>query len=1077
LRNILVLTLIASALCISVTAAMAQSVADSSAVSGLGIRNIGSAAMSGRIAAIAGRQEKDGKITLFIGAASGGVWKSQDGGTSFKPVFDREPVQSIGAIALDPTNPKVVWVGTGESWTRNSVSIGDGIYKSTDGGETWTNMGLPNSERITRIVVDPKDGNTVYACVPGKLWSDSADRGLYKTTDAGQSWSLILKGGNLSTGCSSVTLNPRDPDKILAGMWDFRRKGWTFRSGGDGPTAPSSSGLFHSTDGGQSWTAMTAETNKGLPTTPWGRIEVVYAPSDPDRVYAFIENVRSALYVSNDGGSTWGERDRSRNMVWRPFYFSRLVIDPTNPDRLFKMNLTLIASEDGGKSFTQAGGDNGHGDWHDVWINPENPKQVIGGDDGGLWLSYDGGVKWWKGGNLPISQFYHVSVDDKDPYQVYGGLQDNSVWVGDSAYPGGISNSRWENLLGGDGFFAFADPTDPNFVYGESQGGYIARVNRKTLEQRDIQPKANYHEKLRFNWNTPVALSPNDKGTLYIGAQFLFRSRDHGVNWERISPDLTTNDPEMQKQEQSGGITVDNSAAETHTTIYSISESPKNHGVIWVGTDDGNVQLTRDAGKTWANAVSNIEGLPKGNWISWVEADRYDPATAYVTVDRHNFGDMAPYVYRTRNYGKTWEPLITPATQSVRGYAHVVKEDPKSPNILYVGTESGLFISLDGGASWAAFAPNNFPHVAVRDLAFQTRDDDLVIATHGRGIWIVDDISPLRALRPQTMAQEATLIPGRPAQQRIEGNGGWANGDAVYSGQNPADGVTITYYQKARQVIGRLKLDVLDAKGNLVTTLPASNRKGLNRVVWSMREDPPQTPPGATLVYNATRGPRVLPGTYTIRLTKGANVYTMPFNIGLDRRTTFTVADRKAQYDAAKRVSGLFGRMSTLSGKIVEVREGAQADAAKLPEGDALRQQLETLADEADALRKKIVATTEGGAITGEERLREHMDFVYGAIMSVEDKPTPYQVARINVLEHELKDVEDQFAELEKGELATVNSHLREKGLEQIALVDSPAGFAGGGGPARALASGLIGLRVFDVGSLQAEAGDRDERD
>ncbi len=1054
----------------------AQAAVESSTISGLGIRNIGSAAMSGRIAAIAGRQEKDGKITLFVGAASGGIWKSQDSGTTFKPVFDREPVQSIGAIALDPTDPKVVWVGTGESWTRNSVSIGDGIYKSTDGGETWTNMGLPNSERITRIVVDPEDDNVVYACVPGKLWSDSADRGLYKTTDGGTSWSLILRGGNLSTGCSSITLDPNNSNEMLAGMWDFRRKGWTFRSGGDGPTAHSSSGLFHSTDGGRSWTEMTAATNKGLPTTPWGRVEVVYAPSDANRVYAFIENMRSALFVSNDGGASWEERDRSRNMVWRPFYFSRLVIDPTNPDRLFKMNLGLIASEDGGKSFTDASGGNGHGDWHDVWINPKNPREVIGGDDGGLWLSYDGGVKWWKGTNLPISQFYHVAVDDKDPFQVYGGLQDNSVWVGDSAYPGGITNGRWENLLGGDGFFALPDPTDPNFVYGEYQGGFVSRVNRKTLEQRDIQPKANYHEKLRFNWNTPMALSPTDKGTLYIGAQFLFRSRDHGVNWERISPDLTTNNPEMQKQEESGGITVDNSEAEMHTTIYSISESPKNHSVVWVGTDDGNVQVTRDAGKHWTNTAHSIPGLPDGTWISWVEASRHDPGTAYITVDRHNFGDMAPYVYRTRNYGASWEPLITPSTANVRGFAHVVKEDPKSPGILYVGTEFGLFVSLDGGASWAEFVPNNFPHVAVRDIAFQTRDDDIVLATHGRGIWIVDDLAPLRTLGSAMLSQDAALISGRAQQQRIEGNGGWANGDAAYSGQNPPDGITINYYQKARQVIGRLKLEILDAKGKLVTTLPASNRKGLNRVVWSMREDAPHTPPGANLVFNATRGPRVMPGTYTIRLTKGSSVYTMPYSIVLDRRATFTIADRKAQHDTAERVSGLFGRMSILAGKIVEVRDGAKTAAAKVPESDALRGDLDRLADDADALRKKIVATKEGGAITGEERLREHMDYVYGAIMSTEDRPTPYQLARVDALEHELRDVENDFAAFTKGELAAVNGKLKAKGIEEIAVLEPELEPAGGGGEARAVASSLIGLHMFDA-QLRAEVVDRAERD
>ncbi len=884
----------------------------------------------------------------------------------------------------------------------------------------------------------------------------------------------MLKGRNLSTGCSSVTLNPKNPDELLAGMWDFRRKGWTFRSGGDGPTAPSSSGLFHSTDGGRSWTELTAQTSKGLPKTPWGRVEVVYAPSNPARVYAFIENVRSALYVSDDGGNTWQERDRSRNMVWRPFYFARLVVDPTNPDRLFKMNLTLIASEDGGKSFTEAGGGS-HGDWHDVWINPANPKQVIGGDDGGLWISYDGGVKWWKGENLPISQFYHVSVDDKDPYQIYGGLQDNSVWVGDSAYPGGITNSRWENLYNGDGFFAFPDPSDSNFVYAEYQGGYMGRVNRKTLEARDIQPKANYHEKLRFNWNTPIALSPTDRNTVYVGAQVLFRSRDHGVNWERISPDLTTNDPEMQKQEESGGITVDNSEAEMHTTIYSISESPKNHAVIWVGTDDGNVQVTRDGGKSWTNTVANIPNLPKGNWISWVEASRYDPATAYVTVDRHNFGDMAPYVYRTRDYGRTWSALITPQTTGVRGYAHVVKEDPKSPNIVFVGTEFGLYVSLDSGFSWAAFRPNNFPAVAVRDLAFQTRDDDLVIATHGRGIWIIDDISPLRALRPATLETEATLIAGRKAQQRIESNGGWANGDAQYSGQNPADGAVITYYQKARQVIGRLKIEILNAQDKVISTVPPSNRKGLNRVVWTMRDDPPQTPPGATLVFNATRGPRVPPATYTVRVTKGSNVYRMPLAVGLDRRATFKLADRMAQYAAAKRVSALFGRMSGLAAKIVEVREGADARAAGLPPNDGLRHDLDALAQDADALRKKIVATKEGGAITGEERLREHLDYVYGAIMSVEDRPTPYQMARVDVLEHELRDVENAFAALEKTKLAAVNSSLKNKGLAEITVAElAPSAEDTGGGVAGQVAGKLVGLRLFDFSVLRAEAAERD---
>jgi photosystem II stability/assembly factor-like uncharacterized protein len=1049
---------------------------DSSAVSGLGIRNIGSAEMSGRIAAIAGRHEKDGKTTLYVGAASGGVWKSLDGGTTFEPIFDKESVQSIGAIALDPTRPDTVWVGTGESWTRNSVSVGDGIYKSTDGGENWTNVGLPNSERIVRIIVSPKDGNVVYACVPGKLWSDSADRGLYRTTDGGAHWSLVLKGPNLSTGCSSVTMDPVHPNVLLAGLWDFRRKGWTFRSGGDGPTAPSGSGLYRSADGGTTWSKMTAATNAGLPKGPWGRIEVAIAPSRANVVYAFIESPRSALYASSDGGKTWEERDRSQRMVWRPFYFGRLVVDPTDDQRLFKMNLTIIASEDGGRSFAATGGGS-HGDWHDIWIDPTNSKHIVGGDDGGLWLSYDGGSKWWKGANLPISQFYHVSVDDKDPYQVYGGLQDNSSWVGDSSYPGGVTNSRWENLGGGDGFWSFPDPKDPNFTYTESQGGSIVRVNRTTLASRDIQPRAGYGEKLRWNWNSPMALSPNDPGTIYLGAQFLFRSRDQGNTWDRISPDLTTNDPEKQKQEESGGITVDNSAAETHTTIYSISESPKDGKVIWAGTDDGNVQVTRDGGSTWTNVAANIGGVPKASWVSWVEASRYDPATAYVTLDRHTFGDMGTYLYRTTDYGKTWAPLVTPATAGVRGYAHVIKEDTQVRDLLFLGTEFGLWVSVDAGRSWAAFRPGNFPAVAVRDIAIQSRDSDLVLATHGRGIWIVDDLTPLRAMTPQTLESDVQLLPGRPVQQRIEANGGWSQGDAAFTGDDPADGATISYYLKKRSVIGKLTLDILDSSGTVVDSVVPGKRKGLNRVVWSMRTKPPAVPPASQIAGSSTQGPRFLPGTYTVRLTDAGKIYTEPLTVGLDRRATYTLADRKAQFDEANRVKALFGRMTALVGEIAGIRAQAAGDGAKLPAGDPLRPELATLSDRFDDLRKLVVATKEGGAITGEVRLREKADDVYGAIMASDGAPAPYLVARVDALGRELDDVETSFAALVSKQLPQTNEKLKAKALPPlaVAVAAAPDAEVARGGPVDALFAGMLGSRFR--GSLAGVMGDARERD
>src|SRR5437667_1243537 len=550
---------LASLFLCSISVYTADAPFSSASISGLGARNIGSAAMSGRISAIAGVREPSGKITLFVGSASGGVWKSDDSGTRYRPIFDEQAVQSIGAIALDPKNSKNVWVGTGEPWTRNSVSIGDGIYKSSDGGETWTHSGLEKSERIAKIAVSPKNSDTVFAAVPGALWSDSTDRGLYKTTDDGKTWNQVLKGANLSAGCTDIAIDPANPDIMFAAMWDFRRKGWEYRSGGDSPTAPSASGLFRSSDGGNTWTEITPEANKGFPKKPYGRLAVAIAPSNPKRVYAFVESPESALFVSDDGGATWDKRDKSQWMVWRPFYFANLIVDPKNPDRVFKTDGSLIVSEDGGKSFSGVGGfGRMHGDVHNVWIDPTNTQVVFSGDDGGMWYSYNGGAKWWKAGNLPGSQFYHVSVDDKDPYRVYGGLQDNSSFVCESQYPGGVTNSRWENMYNGDGFWMFPDPADSNYIYAEYQGGEIGRVNRNTDEARNIKPRPNYKEKLRFNWNTPIALSPNDKGTIYIGAQFLFRSRDHGQNWERISPDLTTNDPHKQKQEQSSGVTLDN---------------------------------------------------------------------------------------------------------------------------------------------------------------------------------------------------------------------------------------------------------------------------------------------------------------------------------------------------------------------------------------------------------------------------------------------------------------------------------------------------------------------------------------
>jgi len=632
-----------------------------------------------------------------------------------------------------------------------------------------------------------------------------------------------------------------------------------------------------------------------------------------------------------------------------------------------------------------------------------------------------------------------VSVDDADPYQVYGGLQDNSCWVGQSEYPGGITNAQWENVFNGDGFYTFVDPADPDYIYAEYQGGYVGRVNRHTLEARIIQPKPNYKEKLRFNWNTPLVASPNEKGTIYIGAQFLFRSRDHGQSWERISPDLSTNDPEKQKQEQSGGVTIDNSAAEMHTTIFSISESPKDKNLIWAGTDDGNLQLTRDGAKTWNNVVGNIQGLPKNSWARWVQASNFDPGTAYAAFDRHTFGDFAPYVYKTTDYGQSWKPLVTPQdVKGVRGYAHVIKEDLAQPNLLFLGTEFGLFVSIDGGDSWAQYKGSRFPAVPVLDLAIQPRTNDLVLATHGRGIWIIDDITPLRSLTPDLLTKEASFVASRPVQQqRIESTGGWPNGAAVFTGDNPPDAAVITYYQKSRHLFGKLKIEVLDASGKVVDSLPASKRPGLNRVTWSMHEKPPRVPPAAQIASSGTTGPRVLPGTYTVRLTKNDKPYETKLTVALDRRNKFSAADRKAQFDAAQKVRALFDDESALMDRILALRAGLAKSEQALATDEATGSVIKDFDGKVDAVRKQIVATTEGGAITGEERLREHTDQLYGAILSYEGKPADYQIARIDSLRRELADATKDFEGLLTNELPKLNDQLKAKG--QPAIEPPPA--------------------------------------
>ena len=988
---------------------------DSNTFGGLQARALGPAVMSGRIAAL--DAVGGDSMTVWVGAASGGVWKSRDGGVSFKPVFDEHP-QSIGAIKIDPTNPDVVWVGTGESWTRNSVSVGTGVYKTEDGGDSWKLVGLEDTERIAAIVVDPSEPDTVYVCATGHLWNANDERGVYRTTDGGASWDRVLHVDE-NTGCSSLDVDPQEPSILYAGMWQFRRYPDFFESGGPG------SGLYKTTDGGDDWKRLT----EGLPGGELGRIAVAVAPSRPSVVYATVEAEDTALYRSDDLGESWAEVSTATVVTGRPFYFSLLQVDPDDFDRVYKPGFMLGVSTDGGKTFGTLGGGT-HPDHHALWINPEDPRHLMLGTDGGLYISYDRGNAWGFVRDLPISQFYRVSYDLDFPYNVYGGLQDNGSWAGPSRSVGGIENRDWRNIGFGDGFYAFRDPTDPDFVYSEYQGGNVKRRQLSTGEIQDIRPYEGEDDpEYRFNWNTPLYPSPNKQGRLYLGGQFLFRSDDRGRSWERISPDLTTDDPEKQRQEESGGLSIDNSTAENHCTIYAVSESPRDARMVWVGTDDGNLQLTRDDGETWENVVGNIPGLPEGTWVSSVEASRHADGTAYATFDGHRTGDMAPYVFRTTDHGKTWKSLVT---DTVEGYALVLREDLENPKLLFLGTEFGLFVTLDGGEHWARFE-GNVPKVGVRDIAIHPREPDLIVATHGRGIYILDDITPLRALTQKILESDAAFLPSGKAIMAISASAqGWSGPDE-FVGRNPPQAAWITYYLKKRHIFGDLKVEVYDADGNLLKTLPGGKRRGINRVAWPMRLEPPKVPPANSLVP-AFQGPRVAEGTFTVKLVKGKTTLTGTVDLVPDPRTPHSAEDRAFQQQTSMRLYHMLERLTWVVDTLIELREGAEEAADGLKEKDRLRETLTEYAEGLEEFRSTIVATSEAGRLSGEEKLREKLGELYGNVVGYDGRPTDSQLARIDVLAGQLDDAVEAFDVIAGVDLDSINSKLAKRELEKLQL-------------------------------------------
>lgn len=951
-------------------------------------RHIGPALMSGRINDLE-VHPVNSKI-IYVGSAGGGVWKSNDGGASFNPIFD-DYCQSIGAIELDPNDPdNTIYVGTGETWTRNSVTIGDGLYRSVDGGATWKKLGLENSERIANILVNPKNSMEIYVGVLGALWGDSEERGVYKSKDGGATWTRLLFIDQ-KTGCADLVMDPNDPNTLYASMWEFRRTGWSFTSGG------SNSALYKSTDGGTIWNKI----QSGFPDGDLGRLGIAVAPSNPNILYTVIEaekDERKGLYRSDDAGNSWKQLNNDFGITVRPFYFSRIVVDPRDENTVVKGGLSGSISRDGGKTFKDLGAM--HPDIHDIAFSIKDSDIMYVGTDGGLYRSWDGGNSMEIVEGLPISQFYHVSVDDAEPYNVYGGLQDNGSWYGPSSSPGGVEARDWNPVGYGDGFRVLKHP-EKNIIYAEMQGAEsVWRYDVTHRLSKTVQPQPSKGApKLRFNWNAPMAVSPKQPDRFYMGSQFLHKSEDMGDTWEIISPDLTTNDPTKQNQADSGGLSKDNSGAENHTTIFTIAESPLDEMLIWVGTDDGNVQLTRDGGKTWSNTTANISGLPANTWCYHIEASSLDKATAYAVFDGHTQNDMKPYAFKTSDYGKTWNSIIT---EDVKGFVRNIQEDYVNPDLLFLGTEFGLYITLDGGRSWSQFS-NNLPPVAVHYITLHNATNDLVMGTHGRGIIIIDDISPLRSVNDEVLAKPVHFFENQPTEINEKTNFGGTSENTQFVGASKTSDVQFKYYLKSRHTFGKMTLEVQDMNGNKIADLGPGKSKGINIVKWGFTRKQPKVAKGKTFSFGGFTSPKVPAGTYKVVLTKGKETYEHPFELVYDTTLPVTSEDRELQNATTMDLYNMTQELAYLVYQLDALITSAEA------------QKNTRALIKLNALRETLVVTTGDNYVgIAEPQLREKMADLYSKVADSYDKPSPSDLDNLQLITDSFTKAKDNFEQLKK---------------------------------------------------------------
>ncbi len=927
-------------------------------VKGMKPRNIGPAGMSGRVTAI--DVVLSNPDVMYVGTASGGLWKSTSGGVKWDPVFDKEVTASIGAVAIQQSNPSVIWAGTGEGNPRNSLNGGYGIYKSLDGGKTWKSMGLEKTRHIHRIVIDPSNPDVVYAAAIGSPWGEHPERGVFKTTDGGKTWKKSLFANN-KTGAADLVMDPTNPNKLIAAMWEHKRDPWFFKSGGEG------SGLHITYDGGENWKKLSDKD--GLPKGELGRIGIAIAPGKPNIVYALVEAKKNALYKSVDGGNKWRKINDKNDIGNRPFYYSEIYVDPQNENRVYSIFTYVNVSEDGGKSFTQLmpayGVSNGvHPDHHAWWIHPEDGSFMIDGNDGGMNITYDGGKTWRFIGNLPVAQFYHISTDNEFPYNVYGGMQDNGSWRG-PAYvwkAQGIRNSYWQEIAFGDGFDVVPDKDDSRYGYAMSQQGFVMRYDHITGNNYMVRPThTNPEMKLRFNWNSAIGQDPFDNSTVYFGSQFVHKSTDKGLTWQVISPDLTTNDPEKQKQSESGGLTMDATGAENHCTILVIEPSPLEQNMLWAGTDDGRVHYTKDGGANWTDVSKNIKGLPRGSWIAQIKASNKTKGEALLVANDYRRFNYAPYVFRTKNYGRTWQRIVN--TGDTESYALSIVEDPENRNLLFLGTDDGLYVSLNAGSKWTKWT-EGFPTVSTKDLAIHPREHDLVIGTFGRAAWVLDDIRPLRAMAEDrsVIRKEITLFQPPTAYQTAyqQATGTRFGGDAEYNGTNKPGGAMISYYlnkkeapkkdpnkkeqkkdgdaaaDKNKATKDSVKIEIYDGT-RLIRTLKRKTPKknGIHRVYWYMNEKGPDRP--SRRIPKRKRengGVSVKPGRFTVKLIYGDITQETEIVVKSDPRLNISSKAIGEMYAAAKTLERYTQTAADAVKQLVESKNTAEAYKKQLSEID-----------------------------------------------------------------------------------------------------------------------------------------------